>query len=100
MRAYDVPKAIADNVDPIMSQSARDHRNDPYGATSEFVRKLAGVNVAAGAQVTTSPVADAKHSSWAWLWVMLIFVFALIVGLIWLPARNRKRRKDAEAQSR
>ena len=33
VRAYNVPKAIADSVDPLMSQSAKDHRNDPYGAT-------------------------------------------------------------------
>jgi len=98
VRAYDVPRAIADNVDYILRQSARDHHNDPYGATSEFVNKLAGVNVAAGAPATTSPTADAKHTSWTWLWVTLIVVLALIVGLIWLPARNRKRRKDAEAR--
>src|SRR5271156_2547770 len=98
VRAYDVPKAIADNVDPILGQAARHHHNDPYGATSEFVNTLAHVNVAAGAPATTSPTANAKHSSWTWLWVTLIVVFALIVGLIWLPARNRKRRKDAEAQ--
>src|SRR5246127_564528 len=47
VRAYDVPRAIADNVDYILRQSARDHHNDPYGATSEFVSKLAGVNGAA-----------------------------------------------------
>jgi hypothetical protein len=98
VRAYDVPKAIADNVDPILGQAARDHHNDPYGATSEFVSKLAGVNVAAGAPATTSPTANAKHTSWTWLWVTLIVVFAMIVGLIWWPARNRKRRKDAEAR--
>jgi uncharacterized membrane protein YgcG len=98
VRAYDVPKAIADNVDPILGQAARHHHNDPYGATSEFVSTLADVNVAAGAPATTSPTANAKHTSWTWLWVTLIVVFALIVGLIWLPARNRKRRKDAEAR--
>ena len=98
VRAYDVPRAIADNVDPILGQAARHHHNDPYGATSEFVSDLAGVNVAAGAPATTSPTADAKHTSWTWLWVTLIVIFALIVGLIWLPARNRQRRKDAEAR--
>src|SRR3984885_4305383 len=97
VRAYDVPKAIADNVDPILGQAARDHHNDPYCATSEFVSKLAEVNVAAGAPATTSPTGNAKHTSWTWLWVTLIVIFALIVGLIWLPARNRKRRKNAEA---
>ena len=60
VRAYNVPKAVADNVDPLMGQSARDHRNDPYGATSEFVQKLAGVNVASGSRVTTSPVGHAE----------------------------------------
>src|SRR3984957_8544933 len=98
VRAYDVPRAIADNVDPILGQAARHHHNDPYGATSEFVSTLADVNVAAGAPATTSPTANAKHTNWTWLWVTLIVVFALIVGLIWLPARNRKRRRDAEAR--
>ena len=61
VRAYNVPKAIADSVDPLMSQSAKDHRNDPYGATSEFVNKLADVNVASsGGPVTTSPVVNAE----------------------------------------
>jgi uncharacterized membrane protein YgcG len=98
VRAYDVPRAIADNVDSILGRAARHHRNDPYGATSEFVSTLANVNVGArGEPATTSTTADAKHTSWTWLWVTLIVVLALIVGLIWLPARNRKRRKDAEA---
>jgi hypothetical protein len=99
VRAYDVPRAIADNVDRILGQSARDHHNDPYGATSEFVSKLAGVNVAADAPAATSRTANTKHTSSTWLWVTLIVILALIVGLIWLPARNRKRRKDAEAQA-
>ena len=98
VRAYDVPKAIADNVDPILGQAARNHHNDPYGATSEFVRNLAAVNVAHGAPATTSPTVNAKHTNWTWMWIMLIAIFALVVGLIWLPARNRKRRKDAEAR--
>jgi hypothetical protein len=98
VRAYDVPKAIADDVDHVLGQAARHHRNDPNGATSEFVSKLAGVNVTSGAPATSSRTANAKHTSWTWLWVTLGVVFALIVGLIWLPARNRKRRKDAEAQ--
>ena len=46
-----------------MGQAARDHHNDPYGATSEFVSKLADVNVAAGAPATTSPVANQRHTS-------------------------------------
>jgi hypothetical protein len=102
VRAYDVPKVIADSVDPLMGQSAKDHRNDPYGAASEFLRKLADVNVASsGGPVTTSPVVNAKHTSWSWLWPMLMIIgIALAVaGLIWFAAnRNRKRRKDAEAR--
>ena len=102
VRAYNVPKAIADSVDPLMSQSAKDHRSDPHGATSEFVNKLADVNVASsGGPVTTSPVVNAKHTSWSWLWVMLIIIgIALAVaGLIWFTVnRNRKRRSGAEAR--
>src|ERR1700733_5612814 len=71
VRAYDVPKAIADDVDHILGQAAKHHRNDPNGATSEFVSKLAGVNVAAGAPATSSRTANAKHTSWTWLWVTL-----------------------------
>jgi uncharacterized membrane protein YgcG len=99
VRAYNVPKVIADTVDADLGRAARHHRDDPYGATSEFVSKLAGVHVASGAPATTSPNADAKHTSWSWLWAVLLIVIALaMVGLIWLPARNRKRRKDADAQ--
>ncbi len=103
VRAYNVPRVIADSVDSFLGQAARDHRNDPYGATSEFVSKLAGVGVAPGGPVTTSPVGTAKHTSWTWLWAMLIIVgLALaVVGLIWFAAsRNRKRRKDVEARER
>lgn len=96
VRAYDVPKAIADNVDPILGRAARDHHNDPHGATSEFVNKLSEVYVPAGAPATTSPGADVKHSMGVWPWVAVIIFVSLIVGLLWLPARNRKRRKDAE----
>jgi hypothetical protein len=102
VRAYNVPKAIADSVDPLLGQAARDHRNDPDGATSEFVSKLADVNVASsGGPVTTSPVANAKHTSWTWLWALLTIVgIALAVaGLIWFAVnRNRKRGKDTEAR--
>jgi hypothetical protein len=98
VRAYDVPRAIADRVDPILGRAAKDHHNDPYGATSEFVSKLSDVSVAADAPATTSPTTSAKHTNSTWLWVFLIAILALVVGLIWLPARNRKRRKDAEAR--
>jgi hypothetical protein len=97
VRAYNVPKAIADSVDRFMGQAARDHRNDPDGATSEFVSRLADVNVASGAPVTTSPVANAKHTSWTWLWALGIVL--AVAGLIWLAVnRNRKRGKDTEAR--
>jgi uncharacterized membrane protein YgcG len=101
VRAYNVPKVIADSVDPFMGQSANDHRNDPYGATSEFVSKLAGVDLASHRPVTTSPVVNAKHNSWGGLRVMLILIGIVlaVVGLIWFAGnRNRKRRKDAEAR--
>ena len=97
VRAYNVPRVIADNVDSFMGQSANDHRNDPYGATSEFVSKLSGADVPARGPTTTSPVGHTKHTSWTWLWVLLIIIG--IAGLIWFAAsRNRKRRKDAEAR--
>ncbi|HUH72506.1 MAG TPA: hypothetical protein VLZ05_28895 [Mycobacterium sp.] len=100
VRAYNVPKVIADSVDPFMGQSAKDHRNDPYGATTEFVRNLADVNVASGGPVTTSPVVNEKHTSWTWLAMLIIVGTALaVVGLMWFAVnRNRKRRKDAEAR--
>jgi hypothetical protein len=101
VRAYNVPRAVADSVNPFLEQSARAHRNDPYGATSDFVGKLAGVSVASGGPATTSPVGTVKHTSWTWLWVTLIVVgLALaVIGLISFAAgRNRKRRKNAEAR--
>jgi hypothetical protein len=101
VRAYNVPKVIADSVDPFMGQSANDHRNDPFGATSEFVSKLAAVDAASHGRVTTSPVVNAKHTSWSSLWAMLVIIgiaFA-VAGLIWFAvSRNRKRRKDTEAR--
>jgi hypothetical protein len=97
VRAYNVPRVIADSVDPLLGESAKDHRNDPYGATSEFVSKLAGVDVASHGSPTTPPATNAKHTSWTWLWVLLIIIG--MVGLIWFAvSRNRKRRKDTEAR--
>ena len=101
VRAYNVPKVIAHRVDSFMRQSANDHRNDPYGATSEFVSKLADVNVTSNGPVTTFPVVNARHISWTWLWVPLLIIGIALAaaGLIWFAVnRNRKRRKDAEAR--
>lgn len=101
VRAYNVPRVIADSVDSFLGQSAREHRNDPYGATSDFISKLSGVSNASGGTVTTSPVGSAKHSSWAPLWTALIVVGVALaaVGLIWFAVgRSRKRRKDNEAR--
>lgn len=101
VRAYDVPKAIAASVDPIMAQARNDHRGDPYGATSEFVTKLAAVNVSSGASSTTSPVANHRHDSWSWVWVMVVIVGIVVAGfgLIWFVVnRGGKRRKDAAAR--
>jgi uncharacterized membrane protein YgcG len=101
VRAYNVPKAVADSVDTSMGQAARDHRNDPYGATSEFISRLAEVNVASFGPATTSPVANAKHTSSGSPWAMLVIVGMVLAvpALIWFAvSRNRKRRKDAEAR--
>ncbi|KKC03369.1 hypothetical protein [Mycobacterium nebraskense] len=102
VRAYNVPKAIADSVDPFMSQSARGHRNDPQGATSEFVSKLTKVDVSSGGPAaTTSPVVHKNPDRWAWLWGLLVFVAVVlsVVGLLWFAvSRNRKHRKDTEAR--
>ncbi|OBH27420.1 hypothetical protein A5692_24690 [Mycobacterium sp. E342] len=102
VRAYNVPKAIADSVDPLMSQSARAHRNDPQGATSEFVSRLARVDVPSGGPAsTTSPAVHKNPDRWAWLWTLLVFlaVALSVVSLIWFVAsRSGKRRKDAAAR--
>ncbi len=85
VRAYHVPKVVADNVDEFMNQSAQDHRNDPYGAASEFVGKLSGVSVPTRAPVSTSPLVQHQRDDWAWL--KAAFVIAGITlataGLIW-----------------
>ena len=101
VRAYNVPKAIADSVDPFMSQSARDHRNDPYGATSEFVTKLTKLDVSSAAPARTSPVVQKNPDRWAWLWTMLVFVtvgLSVVALISFAVGRNRKRRKNAEAR--
>jgi uncharacterized membrane protein YgcG len=101
VRAYDVPKAIADNVDSILGQAARNHHNDPHGATTEFVSTLADVNVAAATPARTSPTADAEHRSSMWLPALFVLVLVLaVIGLLWIPARNRKRRNHAAARVR
>jgi hypothetical protein len=97
VRAYNVPRVIADSVDPLLGESARDHHNDPDRATGEFVSKLAGVNAASHGPSAASPVKNEKHTSWTWLWVLLILIG--IPALIWFAvSRNRKRRKQAEAR--
>ena len=101
VRAYNVPRAIADSVDPVMSQAARSHRNDPYGATTEFVGKLAQVNAASGGTSTTSPVVNQKHTSWTWLWGLLIIIGVVlaVASLVWFAVgRNRKRRNDSTSR--
>lgn len=103
VRAYNVPQVIADSVDPLMRQSARDHRNDPYGASSEFISRLAAANATSGGPVRTSPVVHEKHNNFAWLWATLVIVGIGLAatGLIWFTVnRNRKRRNDAEARER
>lgn len=99
VRAYNVPKAIAGSVDAFMRQSAKDHRDDPYGATSEFVGKLVDVNVASGGPVTTSPVVHEKPTSGTRPWAPLAIIGLALAGLIWFGvSRNRKRRKETEAR--
>ncbi len=101
VRAYNVPRAIADNVNSFLGQSAKEHRNDPSGATGAFVSKLSGVGVAPGGPATTSPVGSSEHTGWTSLWTALIVIgIALAVaGLIWFAvSRSRKRRKDNEAR--
>jgi len=101
VRAYNVPKTIADSVDPFMSQAAKSHRNDPHGATTEFVGKLADLNAASSGTSTTSPVVNQKHTSWIWLWELLIIIgIALaVIGLLsFAMRRNRKRRNDSASR--
>ncbi|OMC47476.1 hypothetical protein [Mycobacterium sp. IS-1264] len=101
VRAYNVPKAVADNVDRLMGQAARDNRNDPRGAARQFVARLTAVEVAPGAPVTSSPAVHQKHTSWTWLWVLLTIVALVLatIGLVsFVASRNRKRRKDSEAR--
>lgn len=96
VRAYKVPKVIADSVDQLMNQSATEHGPDPYATTSAFIGKLAGLNVPANTPVATSPVAHEKHDDWAWLKVTLVIsgLALAMAGLLWFVVRrNRKHRK-------
>jgi hypothetical protein len=58
VRAYNVPKAIADSVDPLMGRAAKGHRNDTYGATTQFVSNL--LDVAVGVAVDCRHCAGAR----------------------------------------
>ncbi|MEB4208934.1 hypothetical protein [Mycobacterium sp. 94-17] len=101
VRAYNVPRTIADDVDRFMKQSAKDHRNDPYGATSDFVAKLSNADAVPRGPATTSAVAHQKHDNSAWLKVTLavLAIGLAITGVLWLAVRrNRKHRKDTEAR--
>jgi hypothetical protein len=101
VRAYNVPKVIADSVDPFMGRAAKGHRNNPDGATTEFVSKLADVNVMSSGPATTSPVVNEKHTSWTWLWETLIIIGVVlaVAGMVWfVVGRNRKRHKDSASR--
>lgn len=96
VRAYQVPKVIADGVDGLMNQSATEHGPDPYATASAFVGKLAGLNVPANAPMATSPVAHKRHDDWAWLKVTLVIsglALAMATLLWFVVRRNRKHRK-------
>ncbi|MCA2264022.1 hypothetical protein A5626_09135 [Mycobacterium marseillense] len=96
VRAYQVPKVVADSVDQLMNQSATDHGPDPYATTSAFVSKLAGVHVPANAPVATSAVAHERHDAWAMLKVTLVIsgLALAMAALLWFVVRrNRKHRK-------
>lgn len=96
VRAYRVPKVVADSVDRLMNQSATEHGPDPYATTSAFVSKLAGLSVPANAPVATSPVAHERHDDWAWLKVTLVIsgLALAMAALLWFVVRrNRKHRK-------
>ncbi|OBH68060.1 hypothetical protein A5684_00505 [Mycobacterium intracellulare] len=99
VRAYKVPKVIADSVDELMNQSATEHGPDPYATTSAFVSRLAGLDVPANTPVATSAVAHEKHDDWAWLKVTLVIsgIALAMGGLLWIVVRrNRKHRKPID----
>lgn len=100
VRAYNVPQVVANSVDTFMGQAAKNHRNDPFGAATEFVSKLAGLN-ASGPATATSNTSNASHTSWTWLWVTLTIIgiiLVLVLGGWFLVSRARKQREDDEAQ--
>lgn len=97
VRAYNVPAAIATSVDSLLRQSAAEHRNDPYGATSAFVAKLAAVRATPAAPGATAPVAQpvTKTHPASWLWVLGgIGVIVLLAGFfVFRTSRQSQRAK-------
>ena len=100
VRAYNVPKVIADRVDPLWVRRPRVTAMTHTARLMSSCSKLADVNVGSGEPATTSPVVNQKHTSWTWLWETLIIigVALAVAGMVWFAvARNRKRHTDAAA---
>jgi hypothetical protein len=98
VRAYNVPQAVANNVDGFMGQSAKANRNNPYGATSAFISKLSGMNISGG-PVGTSPNSNHKATSWTWVWVLLIVIAALALAALLAYFVIRRLRRSREQES-
>ncbi|MBY0441272.1 MAG: hypothetical protein K2Q25_03935 [Mycobacteriaceae bacterium] len=101
VRAYNVPAVIANSVDSLMRQSAAEHRNDPYGATSAFVTKLAAVRASPGAAGPAAPATQpaTKSHSWNWLWVLGgIGAIALLVWFFVVRIGRQRQRQTVRDQ--
>lgn len=101
VRAYNVPQAVANSVDGFMGQSAKANRNNPFGASSAFVSKLAGMNISQGGPVGTSATSNHKATSWTWLWVLLIAIagIGLAAVLAYFVVRTLRRSREDEVAS-
>lgn len=96
--AHNVPKPVADAIDPLIHQAARDHHNDPLGATQEFVSSIAAVNTQ-GAPATASSGSSAHHTSWTWVyWLVGIMGVIALIAAIWGLFSWRRSRHEAHEQ--
>lgn len=97
-RAYNVPQSIANAVNPDITGAAKAHRGDVYGATSEFVAKMAALRAAhPGGPVTTSPAVSTRHGhdlTWLWITIGIIVAVALVIGAFFAAAALSARRRE------
>lgn len=94
-KAFGVTSTVANGVAGAMSSSAADHHNDPYGATSEFVSKVAAMSNPTNLTPVATPK-PARSLNWLWWTLGIIAAIAAVLAAIWAfaaAAASRERRE-------